>query len=250
MAIKKINRNKIGEKKVVTPVETVEEVQEEVVEEVQEEVVEEFVEEIIPEEEVEEEEVQEEVVEEVKKVKPVSKPGSKPATKVASKPVNNKEEKKMSKPTLGTKKKTEKVVTEERKIGTVYPKDLLQKDIQAGLEERFGEVSLADCKFILDVVEAKILEACQVASLRMFGGILSAKERNASVTKSPTVDYSSFTGKRNVITITGAEVGQPEKYRGTREGNTFVVTEVYNYETKKYEPAEGTLTLNEDGEWE
>ena len=239
MAIKKINRNKIGENKVVPPVKPVEEV----VEEVQEEVVEE----VIPEEEVVEEvqeEVVEEVKEEVKKVKPVSG-----GTKVVNKTVN-KEEKKVSKPTLGNKKKVEKVITEERKIGTVYPKDLLQKDIQAGLEERFGEVSLADCKFILDVVEAKILDACQVASLRMFGGILSAKERNASVTKSPTVDYSSFTGKRNVITITGAEVGQPEKYRGTREGNTFVVTEVYNYETKKYEPAEGTLTLNEDGEWE
>ena len=238
MAIKKINRsalsNSNGVKAPVKPVV----VEEPVVEEIVEEVVEEVEEEI-------------EVEEEVKPVK-ASKPVAKTTVKSTNKKVENKGEKKMSKVVgLGNKKKVEKK-QEERTIGTVYPKDLLYKNIQSGLEERFGEVSLADCKYILEVIEAKLVDAAQIASVRFLGGVLASIEKNASIAKAPKVDYASFTGKRTVLTIRGSELGEPEKYQGQKvDDTTFEVTAAYNYETKEYEPAEGTLVYNpETNDWE
>lgn len=175
----------------------------------------------------------------------VNKTTTAPKT-TTNKTVNNKGDKKMetkttAKKTLGAK--APKKETVERTIGTVYPKDLLVKNIQAALDERFDGIGVADSKFILEAVEQEVLKACQIASVRFLGGVVKAQHRNAALTKSPTVDYHSFSAERDVVTITNAEIGQPEKYRGHIEGNNFVITEALNYEDGKYYPAEGTIDL-------
>ena len=235
MGIKKVNREELLRKAAAVPVQTAS-----------------VAEELNYEEEIYDEEVVDEVVEEkVIEEKPatVKQPVKKQTvTKTQTVKTNKKEvkgETKMSttKKSLGGKKANKS--QEERVIGTVYPKDLLMKNIQGSLEERFEGVSLADVKAIFDVVEDELLKACQVSSVRFMGGILKAQDRNALVAKAPKVDYSSYTAPRKVVTITNAELGQPDKYRGqvSKDGKQFEVSEMYNYETGKWEEAEGTIDL-------
>ena len=225
MAIKKVVRKEsTGEAKQVKKVApVVEEVIEDVVEEVMDEEVEEEY------EAMEEEDVEEEVVEVVKpKVQPKAQKkavGKQPSAK---------------KKTIG--KKQPKAQQEEKKIGTVFPKELILKNVQAALSEEF-DISLADLRKILDALEVELTDAAQVASVRFLGGILKATTRNASVNKAPKVDYYSYTGERTVLSLTGATIGKPEEYRGQKDGNVFVIEEMKD-EDRKFVPAEGEIELD------
>lgn len=237
MAIKKVKKENVGAVKQVKKVEPVEveEVYEDVIEEVEDVVEEEIYDEEVEEvyDEMEEEDAMDEEEEVEEEVVVVQQPK---VTKV--KKATNKETTK--KKAIGKKQAAKP--QEEKKIGTVYPKELILKNVQAALSEEF-DISLADLRKIMDALENELIEASQVASIRFLGGILKAGVRNASVNKAPKVDYYSYTGERTVLTLTGATLGQPEEYRGVRKGDKFIIKEKKN-EEGKFVPAKGTIDLS------
>lgn len=237
--IKKIE-NTVGE--TVKPV-----VEEVVLKPTNNEVEEEIIEEDVFEEEVEEEAEEEAVPTTVKAKVPVKSTVNKTEKPVSTKKVV-KEEKPTFKPTLSGKapKSPSTANTVERKIGKVFPKDILYKNIQAELDKEFSEISLETVKKIFAVVESELCKAAQTASVRFLGGILKAQPRRISVNKSPKVDYYSYKGEGSVLKLTGAELGKPDQYRGKLKGNKFIVEAVYDYEQGKYVPAEGTIELPEE----
>ena len=252
MAIKKINRNQLNTKveaAKVVPTEPVVEPQVEEVNEVveTEEDVLDSAQDVNIEEEIEEDE--QPVVPKVVN-KPVTKSTTKTNTNKTTKTDNtnkggnnmNNTGAAVTRRTVGRNAKAKKVVT-ERTIGTVYPKDLLLKDIQERLD---FDMTLVDIKDVMDAVESAIIEACQVASVRFLGGIVKAQDRNALVAKAPRVDYYSYTGERKVITITGGELGQPDKFRGcpNADQTKFIANEVYNYETGEWEATNQEIDIN------
>ena len=197
MAIKKVvKKESLGETKQVKKVVPVE--------------VEEVVEDVIVEEEQELEELEEEIEEENDMLEEQDAIEEQPIVK--TKP---KTQKKATTKAPATKKKSigkkqPKAQPEEKKIGTVYPKELILKNVQAALSDEF-DITLADLRKIIDALENELTEAAQVASIRFLGGILKATTRNASVNKAPKVDYYSYTGERTVLSLTGATIGQPEE---------------------------------------
>lgn len=253
MAIKKINRNQLNSKMEnakIVPVET--DVEDIVVEDVveTENVV---VEDVVVEETPEVVDIDEEEGEPI-----VPKVVNKPATKTTkpkrtvNKTNTNKGGNKMSnavEATPKTKRLAGRAATKQSKtqagrvIGAVYPKELLIKDIQEKLD---FHLSLADIKDVLDATEASIMDACQLASLRFLGGIIKAQDRNVLIAKSPAVDYHSYTGERKVITITGGELGQPDKFRGqlSEDGTKFIANKSYNYETNEWEDVNQEIEIN------
>lgn len=258
MAIKKINRNQLNTKVEAAKVVPTEPAVEPQVEEVNEVVeTEEDVLDSAQDVDIEEEEIEEEIKEDEQPVVP--KVVNKPVTKSTTKTNTNKTTKTnntnkggnnmnntgavAARRTVGRNANKSKKVVTERTIGTVYPKDLLLKDIQERLD---FDMTLVDIKDVMDAVESAIMEACQVASVRFLGGIVKAQDRNALVAKAPRVDYHSYTGERKVITITGGELGQPDKFRGypNADQTKFIANEVYNYETGEWEATNQEIDIN------
>lgn len=219
MAIKKFNGNNIGVKPVVSNNTTGTATVTPKIPVAKESVVEEKT--ITVDEDVEEEIEVEETVEEEKPV---------------IKTVSGKKSLKKNKKPVAAKPKTDK-------IGNIYPKEKIYKELQAALDDEY-ELSLKDAETIFNTLESILENAASKASVRFMGGILKTLNREQQIRKAPTVDYYTLTQPTKVYTLVGTEIS-PEKYRGypSEDGTTFNVISVYDAETKKWVDAEGTINI-------
>lgn len=152
------------------------------------------------------------------------------------KTVSGKKSLKKNKKPVASKPKTDK-------IGNIYPKEKIYKELQAALDDEY-ELSLKDAETIFNTLESILENAASKASVRFMGGILKTLNREQQIRKAPTVDYYTLTQPTKVYTLVGTEIS-PEKYRGypSEDGTTFNVISVYDAETKKWVDAEGTINI-------